>query len=311
MINFHIFFFRELFKQNGSAVDVTIATMFCNGVTTMQSMGIGGGFIMNIYKQDERKAYTLDAKDIAPMNANESLYKDNSETSMFGGLSIAVPGELRGYWEAHKRFGNLPWKTILEPVIRICEDGIIMTKHMADAITFAPKIKDDKNLRAFLVNSTTGEFHKQGSLIKPEKICDTLSIIAENGGDDFYNGSMASFILDDLADAGSIITREDLEQYQPIWADSLPLKINDHTLHLTPFTSGGIFVGYIMNILRGYNITVNDLRSTESETLLYHRIIEAFKFTFAKRMNFGDPNFVNVTQVCVSLSFFCPLRFSQ
>lgn len=39
-------------------------------------------------------------------------------------------------------------------------------------------------------------------------------MIAEKGGDDFYNGTLAELILDDLRDLGSIITKKDLESYK-------------------------------------------------------------------------------------------------
>ncbi|XP_062701882.1 glutathione hydrolase 5 proenzyme-like [Aedes albopictus] len=44
---------RDILERNGSVVDATLATMFCAGLSNMQSMGIGGGFIMNIYIKND------------------------------------------------------------------------------------------------------------------------------------------------------------------------------------------------------------------------------------------------------------------
>lgn len=55
--------------------DAALATLFCNGILTMQSMGIGGGFLMNIYIHEEKKAYTLNAKETSPAAAKDELYK--------------------------------------------------------------------------------------------------------------------------------------------------------------------------------------------------------------------------------------------
>ena len=50
---------------------------------------------------------------------------------------MAVPGELRGYRELHTRFGGqLPWSNLLEPTIRLCEEGHIVNWHMARALLF-------------------------------------------------------------------------------------------------------------------------------------------------------------------------------
>lgn len=78
------FCFRNILEKNGSAIDATIAAMFCNSVVTMQSMGLGGGFLMTIYKRDERKAYFLNAREKAPLAAKDELYKNNVETSQRG-----------------------------------------------------------------------------------------------------------------------------------------------------------------------------------------------------------------------------------
>jgi gamma-glutamyltranspeptidase/glutathione hydrolase/leukotriene-C4 hydrolase len=48
-----------------------------------------------------------------------------------GGLSVAVPGELKGYWEAHQKFGKLPWSRLIEPSIQVCEEGSIITSYLA------------------------------------------------------------------------------------------------------------------------------------------------------------------------------------
>lgn len=43
------------------------------------------------------------------------MYGRNSKLSKYGGLSVGVPGELRGLAEIHKRWGKLPWKRVVEP----------------------------------------------------------------------------------------------------------------------------------------------------------------------------------------------------
>lgn len=46
------------------------------------------------------------------------------------------------------------------------------------------------------------------------ELCQTYKIIAENGGEDFYNGTLAKLIAEDLRDLGSVITLEDLNKYR-------------------------------------------------------------------------------------------------
>lgn len=58
------------------------------------------------------------------------------------------------------------------------------------------------------------EYKKYGSKIIPKKLCTTLSLIAENGGNDLYNGTLAKMFLEDIKEIGGIITAEDLEKYE-------------------------------------------------------------------------------------------------
>ena len=65
------------------------------------------------------EVYTVDFREVAPTLANETMYKDDPNSSRFGGLSVAVPGELRGFAEAHRRWGTLPWKRLVQPSVNL------------------------------------------------------------------------------------------------------------------------------------------------------------------------------------------------
>ena len=64
------------------------------------------------------------------------IHQDNNvmfTLSVAGSLSVAVPGELLGYWEAKQKFGNpeVTWASLIEPTIKLCEEGIEVTDYLA------------------------------------------------------------------------------------------------------------------------------------------------------------------------------------
>ena len=69
------------------------------------------------YTNGSSEVYTVDFRETAPAAAYPAMYPPGSNVSAYGGLSIAVPGELRGLEEAHKRWGSLPWKHVLQPIV--------------------------------------------------------------------------------------------------------------------------------------------------------------------------------------------------
>ena len=136
----------SILKKNGTAVDAAIAALFCEGVSVPNCMGLGGGFLMNIYIKDGGKSDFLIAREVAPEKANETMFGKDEDSAIRGGLAVAVPGELKGYWEAYNKYGGgVPWKDLVQPTIDLCNEGIPVTKYLA-AVTDTYKediMKDD------------------------------------------------------------------------------------------------------------------------------------------------------------------------
>ncbi|CAG5045037.1 unnamed protein product [Parnassius apollo] len=287
---------REILASNGSAVDAAIASMFCNGFYNQQSMGLGGGFFMTVYIKEEEKAYTVIARETAPGAATADMYHGNYDKASKGPLAVGVPGELRGMWAAYKRWGKLPWESLIAPTLDICDSGYVISKALYDGLESAPYVKNDPNLRKTYYNPTKGQFYKPGTVVKPaEAFCKTLKRIAAKGGDELYNGSLAVDFLDDLHRVGSIITADDLQNYQAKITEPLavPLSSGD-ILYTPPPPSSGVILVNILNVLSGYNFTADSINGSDHKILTYHRILETFKYAYATRTKLGDLDFLDL-----------------
>ena len=65
------------------------------------------------------EVWTVDFRETAPALANKTMYIENPASSMFGGLAVGIPGEVRGLEEAHKRWGSLPWEGLVQPSVEL------------------------------------------------------------------------------------------------------------------------------------------------------------------------------------------------
>ena len=67
-----------------------------------------------------------------------------------GVYSIGIPGEILGYFKAKERFGNpsISMKRLFEPTIKLCEEGIIVSRSLGKAVGYSEKwIRKDGAMR--------------------------------------------------------------------------------------------------------------------------------------------------------------------
>ncbi|CAH0751386.1 unnamed protein product [Diatraea saccharalis] len=278
---------REILEKQGSAVDAAIAALFCEGVSCAQCMGLGGGFLATVYDAPTKRVRALNARERAPGLTTEDMYANASST--VGGLSIAVPGELRGYGELYREYGRLPWAELVRPTVELCRNGHRVNSYMARVLqTFSERIKAEPSMSEVYLNPETGEVWNEGDLVKNLALADTLEIIAQQGPEAIHNGSLTAQLVRDIQGFGGIITEDDLRNYRVEWSDPIAAPLTDeHTLYSVPLPGSGSVLAFILNMLRGWVGDGTDV--PVGSNLYWHRIVETFKFAYGRRTGLGDP----------------------
>nr|XP_014344558.1 PREDICTED: gamma-glutamyltransferase 5 [Latimeria chalumnae] len=265
---------RDILQQGGSAVDGAIASLLCTSVINPQSSGIGGGVVFNIYDASTGKVKVIIARETAPMRMKPSLLQQCTFGPQPGAEWIAVPGELRGYEEAHKNYGRLPWKSLFEPTIKLAEEGFLVPDYLE-------RFLDSKKFREYMRKSSVshlflkdGKYLKKGDYLHFLKLAETLKTVAEHGADAFYKGSLTKEMVRDVNNQGGNLTLDDFSNYEVKHAEPLNITIGNYTMYFPPPPTSGMIVGFILNILKAY--LVSSLTSEEFAEAMRKRINDSY-----------------------------------
>ncbi|XP_039503264.1 glutathione hydrolase 1 proenzyme-like isoform X4 [Pimephales promelas] len=86
------------------------------------------------------------------------------------------------------------------------------------------------------------------------------------------------------------ITLNDLKNYEVKNESALNFTVGNYIFHAPDAPFGGPVLALIFNILEGYNISSSNVTLMTNKTLMFHRMIEAFRFADAQKSKLGDPD---------------------
>ena len=283
---------QEILNKGGNAVDAAIATGFALAVTYIDAGNIGGGGFMTIKMNDE--VAFLDYREKAPKAAHRDMYLDENGdvieySTLIGGQAVGVPGTVAGFWKAHQRFGKLPWEELVNPAIKLAEEGFLPAKILVDDIqSMKDWFKDKTNFSKYFLSINASENFKQ-----PE-LANTLRRIAKFGADDFYSGETAKLIVEQMKVSDGLITMEDLNSYEAVWREPLRSNWRNYEVISAPPPSSGGFA--IIQLLKMKDYLDHFFLGLEHNSAQYiHLVAEMEKRVFADRAEYlGDPDFFDI-----------------
>jgi len=283
----------QILDMGGNAVDAAVAVGFSLAITLPRAGNLGGGGFMLVYLKDEDKTIAVDFRSASPKNITQDDFlflKNNYDQRRYGYKASGVPGTVAGLIQTHERYGKLPLRRILKPVINQARKGLDVSYDLNQAIGSANQIALD-------VESTNIYLQDNDPILEHSKMIRkdlawTINEIAKNGDEAFYEGSIAKKIIQAMNEHGGYISAKDLREYQPRFSEPIKTTYRGLTVFAHPPPAGGAAVLLeSLNILENFSVT--DMGAESAQFL--HLLAEALQRGHMDRSRFmGDPEFYDV-----------------
>ena len=284
----------EIMKAGGNAVDAAVATQLALAVVYPSAGNLGGGGFMVLRKNDGFVT-SLDYREKAPGLSSRDMYLDEEENvvrglSEKGHLSSGVPGSVSGMYQAHQKYGVLPWKDLVQPAIDLARNGFPLTRRQANSLS---GLQDTlRRYNTVLPDFLLREEWKEGDTIYWKDLAHTLELIRDHGASGFYEGETAENIVAEMKRGKGLISLEDLKNYQAVWREPVTGTYKDYKIiSMGPPSSGGIALLQLLNTVEKYPLK----KWGHNETPTAHLMTEAQRRVYADRAAWlGDPDFFEV-----------------
>ncbi|XP_006267764.3 glutathione hydrolase 5 proenzyme isoform X1 [Alligator mississippiensis] len=286
---------RDILKHGGSAVDAAIAALICSSVLNPQSSGLGGGVIFTIYNATTGDVEVINARERVPLVFTKNLLAGCEDSFPTGSQWIGIPGELRGYEEAHRRYGRLPWKSLFDPTIELLQHGIIIPPVLSMFLNHPIlKKKTKESALCSQLFCKDGKFLMAGETFHWPALKKTLTEVSLKGAKEFYEGQTAKLLEADIRRAGGSLTSSDLRGFKAEVTQPLNISLGNYTIYSPPPPAGGFVLLLILNILKGFEFTAQSVETPSRKIETYHRIVEAMKFGNGQKPKLDDPDISGV-----------------
>jgi len=282
----------QILQAGGNAFDAAVAAAAVLNVTEPYMTGIGGDMFALAWVADEGRLVGLDAsgRSGSKTSAEELRAAGEDQVPYRGPRSITVPGALSGWSALVSRYGSMSLAGVLQPAIRIAEEGFPVSPIIArDWQNTVDVLRQDEGAAAtFLIDD---EAPRAGQWFRNPDLARTFRRIAEGGPQVLYGGALGSEIVEALDGMGGWLTLDDLATHQVRWVEPMSVDYKGYTLWELPPAGQGVAALEMLKMLEGF-----DLEGMGHNSARYlHTLIEAKKLAYADLAEYvADPEYMRI-----------------
>ena len=236
----------SILRQGGNAIDAAVAAAWALSVCEPSASGLGGQTTI-LLSTAEGVVKVIDGHSRASRRVSENTV--SAEEQKRGYRSCTIPSTTATLQYAHSKYGRLSWRQVLAPAAEIASSGFELTHLQCRQTGWVAKhLRANPAARQFFLKH--GEPPRVGETLRQPQLADTLHRIAEAGGADFYHGTIARDIADDMRAHGGLIDEEDLANLS-VPVERTPLAITFRGLEVVSVSppGGGLHLLLALKVL--------------------------------------------------------------
>ena len=271
----------DVLARGGNVVDAGIATAFALGVVEPEASGIGGDGQAILFLKGMTEPVVVEYKDMTPIRAtadNPRLFTPAGGRTAPDGPTVAnIPGVVAGLDLLYRKYGSkkIAWADLIAPAVKLADEGYILDEALPTTIAEGREsfAKYPEAAKIYLPN---GRVPSAGDRFVNKDYAETLRVLAREGGDSFYRGSIARRIAEDMAANGGVMSLDDLAQYRAMERKPLVGRYRGHLVYSVPApVPTGLQIVETLQILDNYVPKAGASYRTDPD--YFHYTIEAWR----------------------------------
>jgi gamma-glutamyltranspeptidase / glutathione hydrolase len=282
----------DVLRRGGNAIDAAITMAAVLAVVRPHLNGVGGDAVLLYRDARIGRVWSVNGSGRAPEAATPEAFRQRGLDTMpaDGVLSVTVPGAVRLWADALRRFGTLTMAEALEPAARIAEAGVPVSQRLAaDLVVHRGLISGDPALSAVFLPG--GRLPALGSLLRQPDLARTLRTIARDGPDAFYVGVVGRSIDGFMAAEGGLLRLEDLAGHSSAWQEPLSTTYRGFHVLTAPPVSQGLALLLQLNMAEAYDLSAMGHNGSD----YIHTLAQISRFALAERDRYvTDPAFTEI-----------------
>ena len=280
----------RVLQDGGNATDAIIAMAGVLAVVRPHMNGIGGDAFGIFYNGETGEVTALNASGRSGALATPEFFAvaELDRIPSIGPLSVSVPGAVAGWIDAHDRYGSMNFAELLSTGIDYARNGFAVSSRLAQDFEEQGQNLNDAGRDLYLPNSNPP---KVGSLLRNPQLANSLEIVADQGKEGFYNGSIAQKLSAFITEQGGYLRQGDFASHTSTWVTPLRGDYLNHEFVVMPPNTQGVTQLALFEMAKSHDLA----SMTQNSADYLHTLVELKKLAFADRDRWvADPNSANV-----------------